>query len=95
MGHDNAFIVLLSHAIPSPSLPLLDGPIGFHCRKVALQTDQTYDLLLLNVRLQHFWNPLDPKFHDYLVYGAGKPRCVVPLEVLKQASSEVRKFVAG
>jgi len=39
-------------------------------------------------RLQHFWNPLDPKFHDYLVYGAGKPRCVVPLEVLKQASSE-------
>eukprot|EP00658_Telonema_sp_P-2_P029106 TRINITY_DN2218_c0_g1_i1.p1 TRINITY_DN2218_c0_g1~~TRINITY_DN2218_c0_g1_i1.p1 ORF type:complete len:435 (-),score=70.27 TRINITY_DN2218_c0_g1_i1:341-1645(-) len=37
-------------------------------------------------RMDHFWNPCSPKFYQHLVYGAGKPRCVLPLEALRAAS---------
>lgn len=39
-------------------------------------------------RVEYFWNPKNPKFYEHLVYGAGKPRCVVPLESLKKVIAE-------
>lgn len=42
----------------------------------------------LTCQVDHYWNPNDPKFYEHLVYGAGKPRCVLPLEALKRASAE-------
>lgn len=40
-----------------------------------------------------YWNPHGgPKFYEHLVYGAGKPRCVVPLEAFKKACKEVNAF---
>jgi len=40
----------------------------------------------------YYWNPHSPKFYEHLVYGAGKPRCVVPLEALKKAAQEDENF---
>merc|ERR1711998_557894 len=37
-------------------------------------------------KVDYFWNPLSPKFYEHLVYGAGKPRCIVPLEAFRQAA---------
>jgi len=40
-----------------------------------------------------YWNPHGgPKFYEHLVYGAGKPRCVVPLEAFKKACKEDESF---
>merc|ERR1712086_1015731 len=43
-------------------------------------------------KVHYFWNPSAPKFYEHLVYGAGKPRCVVPLEAFKKASKEDENF---
>merc|ERR1711998_250001 len=43
-------------------------------------------------KVEHFWNPFNPKFYEHLVYGAGKPRCVVPLEAFKKAAKEDETF---
>lgn len=39
-------------------------------------------------RVEYFWNPIKPRFYQHLVYGAGKPRCIVPLEALKKANNQ-------
>lgn len=41
----------------------------------------------LSARVQTMWCPDNPTFYKHLVYGAGKPRCVVPLEALRKANS--------
>jgi len=43
-------------------------------------------------KASYYWNPLCPKFYEHLVYGAGKPRCVVPLEAFTRASKEDENF---
>jgi len=43
-------------------------------------------------KANYFWNPLRPNFYEHLVYGAGKPRCVVPLEAFAKASREDESF---
>merc|ERR1719247_2664227 len=42
-----------------------------------------------------YWNPQCPKFYDHLVYGAGKPRCVVPLEAFRFAAKEDENFAVN
>merc|ERR1712086_209816 len=44
-------------------------------------------------KVHYFWNPSAPKFYEHLVYGAGKPRCIVPLEALKKANSEDESLI--
>merc|ERR1711907_743662 len=39
-----------------------------------------------------YWNPLAPKFYEHLVYGAGKPRCVVPLGAFASACKQDETF---
>lgn len=39
-------------------------------------------------RVDYYWNPKAPRFKEHLVYGAGKPRCVLPLEALHKASDD-------
>merc|ERR1711939_1030963 len=43
-------------------------------------------------KVEYYWNPFNPKFYEHLVYGAGKPRCVVPLEAFKKAAKEDETF---
>lgn len=39
-------------------------------------------------KANYYWNPVSPKFYEHLVYGAGKPRCVVPFEAFTKACRE-------
>merc|ERR1711881_628965 len=43
-------------------------------------------------KAEYYWDPVAPKFHEHLVYGAGKPRCVVPLEAFSKAARENEDF---
>lgn len=43
-------------------------------------------------KANQYWNPLSPTFYDHLVYGAGKPRCVVPLEAFRKANKVDENF---
>merc|ERR1712054_323843 len=42
----------------------------------------------ISEKANYYWNPVNPKFYEHLVYGAGKPRCVVPLEAFTKAARE-------
>lgn len=46
----------------------------------------------ISEKANYYWNPVNPKFYEHLVYGAGKPRCVVPLEAFTKASKEDETF---
>merc|ERR1712216_442672 len=46
-------------------------------------------------KVETYWNPFNPKFYEHLVYGAGKPRCVVPLEAFKKAAKEDETFAGN
>jgi len=46
-------------------------------------------------KVEYYWNPFNPKFYEHLVYGAGKPRCVVPLEAFKKAAKEDETFAGN
>jgi len=46
-------------------------------------------------KVQYFWDPYCPKFYTHLVYGAGKPRCVVPLEAFRRAAKEDESFAVN
>jgi len=43
-------------------------------------------------KAEYYWDPASPKFYEHLVYGAGKPRCVVPFEAFTRASREDPNF---
>merc|ERR1711988_122137 len=46
-------------------------------------------------KAEYYWDPVSPKFYDHLVYGAGKPRCVVPFEAFSKAAREDQNFAAA
>jgi len=71
--------------VPAPRSSLLSPMPGLISAPV-----QVADSLL---KVDYFWNPLSPKFYEHLVYGAGKPRCIVPLEALKKANSEDESLI--
>eukprot|EP00656_Telonema_subtile_P014205 TRINITY_DN1724_c0_g1_i2.p1 TRINITY_DN1724_c0_g1~~TRINITY_DN1724_c0_g1_i2.p1 ORF type:complete len:425 (-),score=108.00 TRINITY_DN1724_c0_g1_i2:231-1505(-) len=43
--------------------------------------------------VEHYWNPSTPRFYEHLVYGAGKPRCEVPLQALRKASAHDESLI--
>merc|ERR1712216_571358 len=72
-----------------PSLPLphprikMVGTKNFTIRGVSSDVED---------KAAQYWNPQCPKFYDHLVYGAGKPRCVVPLEAFRKANKLDENF---
>jgi len=81
----------LAHRRPSPNpYPLIITFSFFKKMESTLPQQSSSSVGYKGV--DYYWNPHSPKFYEHLVYGAGKPRCVVPLEAFRQAAKQDESF---